>query len=80
MISDKNMTIQKFLVFKTNISTDQDLNIAAKILAQVNEILRWNVDRHDIDNVLRVEGCGIVPNDIIKIFREAGFQCEELPD
>jgi hypothetical protein len=80
MISDKNMTIQKFLVFKTNISTDQDLNIAAKILAQVNEILRWNVDRHDIDNVLRVEGRGIVPNDIIKIFRDAGFQCEELPD
>lgn len=78
--SEKNMTIPKFLVFKTNISTDHDLSIAAKILAQVNEILCWSVDRQDIDNVLRIEGCGIGPDDIIKIFRDAGFHCEELPD
>ena len=80
MISDKNMTIPKVLVFKTNLSSDHDLNIAAKILAQENEILCWNVDRQDIDNVLRVDSCGIGPNDITKIFRDAGFECEELPD
>ena len=80
MISDKNMTVTKVLVFKTNISSDRDLTIVSKILAEANEILCWNVDRQDIDNVLRVESCGIGPADITNILREAGFQCEELPD
>ena len=80
MIASKKMTVSKVLVFKTNISSDHDFDIASKILAQVNEILCWNIDRQDIDNVLRVEGCGIAPSDITKIFRDAGFQCEELPD
>jgi hypothetical protein len=80
MISSERKIALKVLVFKTNISTDTDLNSAAKILSQVNEILCWNVDRHDVDNVLRVESCVIEPSDIIKILCAAGFQCQELPD
>jgi hypothetical protein len=80
MISDKNITVPTVLVFKTNISSDHDLNIVSKILEQTNEILCWNVDRQDIDNVLRVECLGIEPNHITKLLRNAGFECEELPD
>ena len=80
MISGKNDTTSKVLVFKTNICSDTDLNFAAKILSQVAEILSWNVDRYDIDNVLRVESCAIEHSDIIKILCATGFQCQELPD
>lgn len=80
MSTEKDITISKVLVFKTNISSDEHLISAAKILATQNKIISWNVDRADIDNVLRIEACGIEPWYIIDLFCYAGFQCEELPD
>jgi hypothetical protein len=80
MITENNVIISKVLVFKTNISSDEDINSVTKILALENKIFRWNVDRADIDNVLRIEGSGIAPKYVINLFRAAGFHCEELPD
>lgn len=80
MTNDNNVTISNVLVFKTNISSDDDLNSVKNILSRQNKITRWNVDRDDVDNVLRVEGSGIDPQTIVDLFTTAGLQCEELPD
>lgn len=73
-------TLSNILVFKTNISSDDDMNTAREILSRENKIKCWNVDRGDVDNVLRVEGTGIEPQNIVDLFAMGGLQCEELPD
>lgn len=80
MITENNVIISKVLVFKTNISSDEDINSVTKLLALENKIFRWNVDRADIENVLRIEGNGIEPTYIINLLCTAGFYCAELPD
>jgi hypothetical protein len=80
MITENNLTITEVLVFKTNISSDEDIRNVTKILALENKIFRWNIDRADIDNVLRIEGSEIEPAYIINLFCSAGFRCEELLD
>lgn len=80
MTTDNRVTISNVLVFKTNILSDEDMIAVAQILAPEDKIFRWNVDRADIDNVLRIEGYGINPGHIIDLFCAGGFHCEELPD
>jgi hypothetical protein len=80
MTTYNSVTISNVLVFKTNILSDEDIITVAQILARVDKIFRWNVDRADTDNVLRIEGCGIESAYIVELFCAAGFQCEELPD
>ena len=52
----------------------------AKLLDAENDILRWNIDRHDIDNVLRVETHHLHEQEIIVLVTGAGYYCEQLPD
>ena len=48
--------------------------------AVLSGIIKWNVDEHDIDNVLRIETAWLLPQDIIRLVNGAGYICEELPD
>jgi hypothetical protein len=68
------------LVFKTNIRSIRDIKIVEETISQLEGLMRWNVDRDDIDNVLRIETSCPDPGRIIGLVREAGFFCEELPD
>ena len=68
------------LVFKTNIRSIRDIRIVEEAISRVEGLMRWNVDRDDIDNVLRIETTHPDPALIIGLVREAGFLCEELPD
>jgi tRNA G26 N,N-dimethylase Trm1 len=68
------------LVFKTNILSDGDVEKIGRVLASESNITRWNIDRNDIDKVLRIECDQLQPKVIIKLLRDAGFECEELPD
>ena len=68
------------LVFKTNILTDEDVEKIGCVLASESNITRWNIDRDDIDKVLRIECDQLQPDAVIKLLRDAGFACEELPD
>lgn len=73
-------TISQVLVFKTDISSENEVERVAHILGLEKKILRWNVDREDIDNVLRIECDQLHPVSIISRLSDAGFKCEELPD
>jgi hypothetical protein len=68
------------LVFKTNVSSDSDVEKVGRVLASESNITRWNIDRDDIDKVLRIECEQIQPLAVIRLLRNAGFACDELPD
>ncbi len=68
------------LVFKTSIRYDQDVKQVEAALKGLEGIRRWNVDRHDIDNVLRIETTNPDTARVISLVQQAGFFCEELPD
>lgn len=69
----------EILVFKTNIYQEEQLIKVGRILDKKG-ILRWNVDHHDIDKVLRIEAMDIDPEKIIHWLQMEGLECEELPD
>ena len=68
------------LVFKTNLVSAKDIHRISPLMGETPGILRWNVDEHDIDNVLRIETSWLLPGDIIRVLNNAGYLCEELPD
>lgn len=68
------------LVFKTSIRYDQDVKQVENVLNNLEDVRRVNVDRHDIDNVLRIETTNPDTGRVIDLVRQAGFFCEELPD
>lgn len=68
------------LVFKTDIMTDSEVEIVKSILNAEKNIIRWSIDRDDIDNVLRIESDHLSPYVVIQRLHAAGFACEELPD
>jgi hypothetical protein len=72
--------VSEILVFKTNIARDEDLVKVASVINNDSRIRQWNVDRDDIDHVLRIEATQIVAPDVISMVHKAGFECEELPD
>ena len=68
------------LVFKTSIRYDKDVKQVEAALQNLEGVRRWNVDRHDIDNVLRIETTNPDTSRVISLVQQAGFFCEELPD
>jgi len=66
-------------VFKTDLKSLQAVNTIAPILDLHPQILSWNVDTEDIDNVLRIEGeYDLKENQIIPLLFEYGVISETL--
>ena len=74
------METHNILVFKTNIRFKKDIKIIGAFLSDYKPVIRWNVDRKDTDNILRIESESGDPLEIIKTINKAGYHCEELPD
>ena len=74
------LVFSEVLVFKTNILSDEDVEKIGRVLTSESNITRWNIDRDDIDKVLRIECDQLQPEAVIKLLHDAGFECEELPD
>jgi len=68
------------LVFRTNLVSARDIHRISPLMGDTPGIIKWNVDQHDIDNVLRIETAWLLPEDIIRVVTNAGYLCEELPD
>jgi hypothetical protein len=43
-------------------------------------VIKWNVDLHDCDKILRIEASGLLPHRVENIVSSAGYYCEELQD
>ncbi|OCX50317.1 hypothetical protein BEL04_23715 [Mucilaginibacter sp. PPCGB 2223] len=66
------------LIFKTNIRYKKDLHNLTQVMRNIPSVAFWNVDREDIDKVLRI---GSTDNDSEAIrnkIQYAGYFCEEL--
>lgn len=72
--------IEEVLVFKTNISSESEMQQLAVLLNALTEIEYWNIDLSDCDRILRVRTKHISPLSIMQLTQQAGFSCEELPD
>jgi hypothetical protein len=68
------------LIFKTNIRFKKDLKKVEPVLNANDTILKWNIDRQDIDKVLRIEAKTDNFEEIINTIQQEGYLCEELPD
>ncbi len=70
----------EILVFKTDISSRSRISAVAPYLQNLQGIIKWNVDLHDADNILRIESEQLASGDIEQVLRNAGCYCEALPD
>lgn len=68
------------LIFKTNIKFKKDLKKIESHLNSHETISSWNLDREDIDRVLRIESSVNITNEIINTVKLAGYHCEEFTD
>jgi hypothetical protein len=66
------------LVFKTNIRYRKNIDDIGTHLDSLQGIIRWNVDLHDRDKVLRIEAQGLCAREIENTLAGAGYSCEEL--
>jgi hypothetical protein len=68
------------LVFKTNITSDTDRSILRELMPNIKDIIKWNIDVWDIDNVLRIESDNDCSDTIIQHINQAGYSCLPLED
>jgi len=68
------------LVFKTNIKHRKQLNEIRMQIDAEPQVIKWNVDFHDSDKILRIESHDLHPATIESLLQKAGYYCEELKD
>lgn len=73
-------TIMEILVFKTNIRYQKNIHAISTFLNDMQGVIRWNIDLHDKDKVLRIEAIDLSPRAVEHTLTYAGYYCEELPD
>lgn len=66
------------LVFKTNLTDSRRIGDVEPLLEVHPNIIEWNVDLEDCDNVLRIVGRNMAAGEVEDILLNAGYCCEEL--
>jgi len=67
-------------VFKTSINIEKEIEIIKPFLNKLLPLGSWNFDLEDCDNILRIDTLIEKSEEIIKLLKDNGFDCEELPD
>jgi len=71
----------KIFVFKTDIKSHLEVSILAAALKNLSGIVRWSVDMHDVDRVLKVVTLDDQrESDFVSFVRSQGIFCDALPD
>jgi hypothetical protein len=65
-------------VFKTNIEQLSQANEMISLLQSYFPESKINIDLHDCDKVLRIEGESFIPAHVINLVKEKGFICAVL--
>ena len=68
----------QILIFKTNLINSNHIDAIGSHLNIHPSILKWNVDREDCDNILRIVGNNIAGKEVETMLVSAGYYCEEL--
>lgn len=72
------MNSDDILIFRTSITTEQDIERIVFLFAQHSHIHKWSVDLEDWEKVLRIESKGITANNIIDSLHTIGIIASEL--
>ena len=72
--------IMEILVFKTNLRFKKNINQVTPHLNELKGVLKWNIDFHDKDKILRIVSNDLSPRLVENTLKNAGYVCEELPD
>lgn len=72
------MNLDNILVFRTNISSQEQKESAKLVLDAIDHIEEWSVDMEDVDRVLRVVSRDPNSTEIIDKLTNAGHVCSEL--
>ena len=70
----------EILVFKTNLQYKKNLKKVVPHLEELQGLIKWNVDFHDKDKILRVVSSDLSPRLVEDTLKNAGYSCQELPD
>ena len=70
----------EILVFKTNLQYKKNIKQVMPHLKELKGIIKWNIDFHDKDKILRIVSNDLSPRLIENTLKNAGYVCEELPD
>lgn len=71
----------KLFILKTDIKSQLQVNKLRPVFQRNDSIARWTVDLDDVDRVLKLETrIDLKQEEMIKIVRDQGIKCEELPD
>lgn len=68
----------EILVFKTNLIDTKRISDVESLLDIHPQIVQWNVDLNDCDNVLRIVSKNMPAQEVENILLNAGYYCEEL--
>jgi hypothetical protein len=68
----------QILVFKTNLTDISRIRDIESSLDVHPNIFKWDFDRHDSDNILRVVANDIGGDEVEAMLLSAGYYCEEL--
>lgn len=72
------MKSDDILIFRTSVTTEQDIDRIGVFFAQYPCIYKWNVDFEDWEKVLRIESQGITATRIIELLRTIDIISSEL--
>jgi hypothetical protein len=70
----------EILVFKTNLRYKKNVNQVMPRLNELKGLIKWNVDFHDKDKILRIVSDDLSPKLVEHTLKSEGYVCEELPD
>jgi hypothetical protein len=70
----------EILVFKTNVQYKKNLKQVMPHLNEMKGVIKWNIDFHDRDKILRIVGNDLSPRVVENTLKNAGYTCEELTD
>lgn len=76
--TEANSNKNDILIFRTSITTEQEIEKIKRLFAQHSQIHKWNVDFEDWEKILRIESTGIMATDIINMLQKINICISEL--
>lgn len=76
--TEANSNKNDILIFRTSITTEQEIEKIKKIFAQHSQIHKWNVDFEDCEKILRIESNGIMASGIMNMLQTIDIYISEL--
>ncbi len=66
------------LVFKTNVSVEEEISEVRDLLSSLPAIESWNFDLDDCDRILRIVASDVCTEEVENLLEGAGIVCREL--